>query len=452
MVELQLQQALLPQGWARNVSVAVDGEGRITRLEPEAPLHREVRIAGVAVPGVANLHSHAFQRAMAGLAEGRSAGTGGFWSWREAMYAFTERLDPEDLAAVAALVQCEMLESGFTAVGEFHYLHHDPLGRPYDDPAAMGAALVQAARTTGMALTLLPVLYRYGGFGARPPEPGQRRFVTDLPGFGELVAATRRHAASLSTARVGIAPHSLRALPVEEIREVLPLAAGGPVHIHVSEQEAEVEACLSHLGTTPVAHLLDELPLDDAWCLVHCTQAGPAELTRVARQGATVGLCPVTEANLGDGIFPAAAFREAGGRFGVGTDSNVRVELAEELRTLEYGQRLQRRERNVLTDPDRSTGRSLLEEAARSGARALGQPAGALEVGRRADFVILDADHPALAGRTGDALLDSWVFCGDSRVVKEVRVAGRPVVREGRALAREPAEAAYRAALKRMTS
>lgn len=419
-------------------------------VEPAAPPPADAIRLGVTVPGVANVHSHAFQRGMTGLTERRGPGDDSFWSWREAMYGFTEGLGPEELLAVAALLQCEMLESGFTAVGEFHYLHHDPRGRPYADPARMSSALVEAARRTGMALTLLPVLYRHGGFDRRLPEGGQRRFVTELPAFATLVEAAGRHLRDLPHGRLGVAPHSLRAVAAEEIREVMPLADDGPIHIHVAEQEREVEECREHLGTTPVTHLLEALPVDERWCLIHATHATPPERAEIARRGAVVGLCPITEANLGDGIFPAVSFREAGGRFGVGSDSNVRVDLAEELRTLEYGQRLRDRERNLLSAPGASTGRTLFEEAARSGARALGQPTGALAVGCRADFVVLDVDAPVLLGRRRDALLDAWIFGGDGRLVQEVRVGGRPVVREGRALARDRAEADYRATLTRM--
>lgn len=450
MAHFHLREGLLPDGWARGVAVTVNEAGGIVAVEPDSPPAAGATPLGVTVPGVANVHSHAFQRGMAGLAERSGPGDDSFWSWREAMYAFTERLGPDELLAVAALLQCEMLECGFTTLGEFHYLHHDPRGRPYADPARMSAALVEAAKRTGMALTLLPVLYRHAGFDGRPAEKGQRRFVTDLPAFAALVEAAGRHLRTLPHGRLGIAPHSLRAVSVPEIRDVLPLAEGGPVHIHVAEQEREVEECLDHLGTTPVAHLLETLPVDERWCLIHATHAGPAELAQVARQGAVVGLCPVTEANLGDGIFPAAAFLELGGHFGVGSDSNIRVDLAEELRTLEYGQRLSRRERNLLSAPGESTGRALLEEAARSGAQALDQPTGALAVGRRADFVVLDDDAPLLAGRQGDAILDAWVFGGDGRVVTEAWVGGRRVVRDGRALARERAENDYRTALARM--
>ena len=470
MHRFHLDTVLLPDGWAEDVRVDVGPDGIITAVTvaptgsaPEfaggdgaaddAPAHAgtgEVRRLGTVVPGVPNLHSHAFQRAMAGRTERRGPGEDSFWSWREVMYAFVDRLDPDDVEAIAALVQVEMLESGFTSVGEFHYLHHDPDGRPYADPAETGGRICAAAARTGIGLTLLPVLYRHGGFGPTPPTHGQRRFVSDADLFADLMASARRHVAAVPGTRLGIAPHSLRATTVQDIREALPLASDGPVHVHVAEQTAEVDACLATHGARPVAHLLEHLPVDGRWCLIHATHMEASEVRAAAATGAVAGLCPVTEANLGDGFFPAREWFEAGGRIGVGSDSNVRIDLADELRTLEYGRRLSDRRRNVLAHPGGSTGRRLFEAALDGGVRALGGAVAGIAPGAPADFVELDRDHPRLLGLDRDDLLDGWLFGADGRVVQSVHVRGREVVRDGRAVTRPEVDAAWRRALGRM--
>ena len=452
MQTLHLSRALLPSGWTDRVLLELDGNGTITRVTTGVAAPPHAQRLGLTVPGMANLHSHAFQRGMAGLAErrGSSPDTDSFWSWREIMYAFLDRLEPADVEALAALAQCEMLESGFTAVAEFHYLHHDPAGRPYQDPGEMAGAVVAAAARTGIALTLLPAYYRYGGFGQTPTGSGQRRFVTHPEEYVEIFQAAGRHLTRVEHGVLGLAPHSLRAAPAQEINDLLTLAPGGPVHIHAAEQPREVAESLAHLGARPVAHLLDSCPVGPEWCLVHCTHLEREEVRALAASGAVVGLCPVTEANLGDGIFPAAAFLEAGGRFGVGSDSNVRIGLADELRMLEYGQRLSRRERNVLAPPGESTGARLFRKALAGGAQAVGQAMGEIAPGARADLAVLATEHPFLAGRQDDAVLDAWIFAGDARVVREVRVGGRVVVEAGRALARDEAEAAYRSAVTRL--
>lgn len=437
--------------------LSLDARGVITRVERGAARTEGsvtpsgaasgagVEELGVVVPGVANLHSHAFQRGLAGLAERRGAtGRDSFWRWRRVMYAFVARLSPDEVETLAALAYCEMLEAGFTSVGEFHYLHHGPDGRPYDDPGEMAGRICAAAGEVGIALTLLPVFYRHGDVGGVAAGPGQQRFVTRVEGFAELMERAGRHAASLPHARLGVAPHSLRAVDVGEIAEILPLARGGPVHMHVAEQEAEVDRCVDVLGARPVEHLLDTLPVDGRWCLVHCTHMEPGEVARLAARGAVAGFCPSTEANLGDGVPPAGALVAAGGRYGVGTDSHVRIDLAEELRLLEYGQRMVHRRRTVLAAPGRSTGRTLVEEAASGGGRALDQPGGAIAPGARADLVVLDDDDPRLMGRRGDALLDAWVFGGGATQVREVWVGGRRVVVDGRAVARDAVDARWR--------
>ena len=447
MTEFHAEHILLPDGWASDVRVSADMRGMIgTVARGRAAEAGDIRL-GTVVPGMANLHSHSFQRAMAGLTERRGPGADSFWSWRQLMYAFNARLTPDHVETIAALVQLEMLESGFTSIGEFHYLHHAPDGTPYSDPAEMAGRICAAADRTGIALTLLPVFYRRSGFGADSISEGQRRFAHDADGYAALIEASRYHTARLPHAVVGIAPHSLRAATVSDIADILPLSGGGPVHIHIAEQMREVEDCLAATGSRPVRHLLDSLPVDARWCLVHATHMDDGETHDLARSQAVAGLCPLTEANLGDGLFPAAAFMEAGGRIGIGSDSHIRIDLAEEVRLLEYGARLAARQRNVLARPGRSTGRHLFETLLAGGAQALAQPATGIAPGQRADFVELDTAHPALAGRQDDALLDSWLFCGDSRLVRSVHVGGQRVVENGRALARDGIEVGWRACM-----
>jgi len=441
------EAALLADGWAARVRMTAEA-GRIVAVtagaEPEAG---DARL-GVALPGVANLHSHAFQRGMAGMAERRGPGADSFWTWRDLMYRFAHAIGPDELEAIAALAFAEMLEAGFVRVGEFHYVHHDRDGTPFANPAEMGARIAAAAAETGIGLTLLPVLYMASGFGGAAPKPEQARFVHDADGYARLIEASRRAVAGLADARVGVAPHSLRAVPPEGLAAALAIGGEGPVHIHVAEQTGEVDDCLRHTGQRPVEWLLAHAPVDPRWCLVHATHVTPEELDGVARSGAVVGLCPITEANLGDGVFPAAALLAAGGRFGVGSDSNVLIGLAEELRSLEYSQRLVHRARNLLSSADsRSTGRTLFDAARRGGAQALGAAAHGLVPGARADFVTLDRSHPTLAGRSGDALLDAFVFANGGGMIDGVWCGGCQQVRGGRHVARDAVVRRYAAAL-----
>ena len=441
MPKLILAHALLPEGWRREVLVEIDIAGRIATVRPDAQDAAAERYDAIAVPGLPNLHSHAFQRGMAGLSEHAGAADDSFWTWREVMYRFLARLTPDDVEAIATLAYAEMLESGFTRVGEFHYLHHDPDGRPYADVAEMATRIAAAAAATGINLTLLPCFYAHGEVGGGPPVPGQRRFLSDRDGFAALVSGSRRAIAALPGARLGLAPHSLRAATFEEIRDVVGLAAPEePLHIHAAEQVKEVEACRAILGHPPIAALLDEAPLSARWCLIHATHGTEAELRGVAAAGAVVGLCPVTESNLGDGIFPALAYREAGGRFGVGTDSNILIAATEELRTLEYSQRLAHRSRNALAPRAASTGRTLWDAALAGGAQALGAGPAGIEAGAWADLVLLDPAHPSLAARSGDRWLDALVFATRGGPIRDVLVRGRRVVADGRHPARAAAE------------
>ena len=443
---LWFRSLLLPEGWTDDVRLVL-ADGRIETLVRGAPAEAGDERHEIGLPGLPNLHSHAFQRGMAGLTEQRGATADSFWTWREAMYRFVDHMGPEEVEAIAAQAFLEMLESGFTRVGEFHYVHHDPNGAPYADIAELAARVAAAAGETGIALTLLPVFYRHAGFGGLPAAPSQRRFVNDIDRYGRLIEASRKAVSSLPGAVVGIAPHSLRAATPEEITAILPLAHGGPVHIHVAEQVKEVEDCLGWSGQRPIALLLDRLPVDERWCLVHATHVTDAESQGIVARGATVGLCPITEANLGDGLFPAQSFMARGGRFGVGSDSNVLIDAAEELRLLEYSQRLSLRTRNALARASTpSVGRSLFDAALAGGAQALGAPS-TLAVGQSADLVSLKADDTALAHRQHDRWLDGWIFAGGRQTVDCVWRAGARLVSGGRHIHREAIGRRYRQAL-----
>jgi formimidoylglutamate deiminase len=381
----------------------------------------------LSLPGLPNIHSHAFQRAMAGLAERQSHPSDSFWTWRETMYHVAERIDPDAQYAIAAQLYAEMLEAGYTSVCEFHYLHHQPGGRPYADPAAMSRALVAAARDTGIRLSLLPVLYMTGGFDGRALSDRQRRFGHSVDDYLSLLSTLR--ADEDGTLRVGVALHSLRAVPARALGEVLAAIGNDalPIHIHVAEQTAEVDDCVAVRGARPVQWLLENAPVDARWTLVHATHLTPGEVQGIAASQAVVALCPTTEANLGDGLFPLREFLALDGRIGIGSDSNVSVSPVEELRWLEYGQRLVSRARNVaVSASEPSTGRNLFDRCVAGGAQACAQR------GQDADTVHLDSQSPLLAGATPADLHDRFVFAGNRPLVREVRVAGRVVVSDGR--------------------
>jgi formimidoylglutamate deiminase len=450
--ELFFDHALLPTGWARDVRVSV-ADGTIVAITQSAPGSGADRIAGIAVPGAPNLHCHAFQRGMAGLAERRGPAADSFWTWREVMYRFLQRLSPDDVEAIAAFAYLEMLEGGFTTVGEFHYLHHDVDGRPYADLAEMTARIAAASAQTHIGLTLLPSFYAYGGFGGVAPSNGQRRFINDPERFLELVDRSRAAVATLPAARVGIAPHSLRAVTPATLRAVCRGMPDGPIHIHAAEQMREVEECVAALGRRPVEWLIENAELDARWCVIHATHTTEAEVKALAASNAVVGLCPLTEASLGDGIFDGATYLAAGGRFGIGTDSNIQIDAAGELRQLEYSQRLRRRARNVMTlHEGESTGRRLFAAVLAAGAQALQRPIGALVVGSRADIVVLDADHPDLAARSGDHWLDAWIFVAGRSAIKTVLVGGETVVEAGRHKTRPAIEARFKAAIAKLAA
>lgn len=450
----QFKKALLPDGWADEVCVAVGDDGLIAQVSPGNPSPGAERIEGIALPGLPNLHCHAFQRGMAGLAERRGPTGDSFWTWREVMYRFLSQLTPDDVEAIAAYAYLEMLEAGFTTVGEFHYLHHDPAGRPYADIGEMAARIAAASAATGIGLTLLPSLYTYGGFGHAAPNPGQIRFINPTDRFVTLMERSRAIMARLPGGKIGIAPHSLRAVSPEQLREAAAIFATGPVHIHAAEQTREVDDCVSSLGARPVQWLLDEITIDQRWCLIHATHMTDDETTRLARSGAVVGLCPLTEGSLGDGIFNGETYLAANGHFGIGTDSNIQIDAPAELRQLEYSQRLKARARNVMTTTEgESTGRSLYTRALAGGAQALGQPIGALAPGHRADIVVLNADHPDLAGATSDDMrLDIFIFSAGRSLIRTVIAGGKPVVEHGRHFARDTIAQSYRITVARLAA
>ncbi len=447
MTTLHFERALTPEGWASNVRIRIEG-ATIGSTECDAPAEAGDERCGIGVPAIGNLHSHAFQRAMAGLAEKRGEESDSFWTWRDAMYRLALIATPDDVEAIAAQAYVEMLEAGYGAVAEFHYLHHDISGAPYANRAEMAERIGAAAAETGIGLTLLPVFYAHAGFGGAPARAEQRRFVNTLDSYAALIADCRR--ALGHVARIGVAPHSLRAATPEELACVVALAGDAPIHIHIAEQNGEVEACIAWSGARPVRWLFDHALVNARWCLVHATHIDRGEVLALARSGAVAGLCPITEANLGDGVFPAPAFLDADGRFGVGSDSNVEITVAGELRMLEYSQRLETRARNVCARRGGSTGAALFIAAAAGGAQALGRPGGALAAGAAADIVLLKADSPLIAGRADDDILDAWIFGGARDLVDCVWSGGRNVVSEGRHIRRKAIAARFGKTLRRL--
>ena len=455
-----VDHVLLPTGWARDVRLTLAG-GKIASLQMDVVPEPGDEHHKVMLPGMPNLHSHAFQRAMAGLTERRGHNHSGamiddsFWSWRELMYRFALTMSPDDVEAVAAQLYVEMLEAGFTRVGEFHYLHHAPDGQPYANLAEMAERIASAANQAGIGLTLLPVFYAHSGFGGQAPTDGQRRFTHDIARYEVMLEASRRIISDQPGAVLGIAPHSLRAVTPDELAALLPMAKGGPIHLHIAEQVKEVEDCLTSLKARPVAWLLDHMPVDERWCLIHATHMSADETMRLARTGAVAGLCPITEANLGDGIFNGPDFTGAGGRFGIGSDSNVEISLGGELRMLEYSQRLKHRARNVMGGVY-STGRSLFDRALQGGAQALqgGSDASVpgLMPGAVADMITLTPVHDAWEMPSGDALLDALVFAPGTVQVESVFVRGVQVVEGGRHRHREAIAKRFGAVMKKLTA
>ncbi len=438
-VSVFAETAWLPSGWAKNVAISVDVAGAITRLETDTAFVPEymTRLPGPLLPGMPNLHSHAHQRAMAGMSEFRASGAGAhdsFWTWREVMHRFAELVTPELLETVAAQLYVEMVRAGYTAVCEFHYMHHGPGGTPYADPAEMSMALVRAAGRAGIGITLLPVLYVNGGYGGAAPNAGQARFISTPDQLLTIINAVEAVHNGDPQTRVGVAPHSPRHVDAATLRDVLQgIGADAPMHIHVAEQTRDVEESVNHTGLRPVDWLFEHADVGPRWCLVHATHLTDVERVRLAASGAVAGLCPTTEANLGDGLFPLIPYLEDNGVFGIGSDSHISVNMIEELRLLEYGQRLTQHHRNLAAGkPGASTGVRLYQGALKGGSLATGRPVGSIAVGKRADFVVLDPGHPALVGKAGDRLIDSLVFAAGTPPFVEVWVGGKRQVAAGR--------------------
>jgi formimidoylglutamate deiminase len=450
-MKLFARDALLPTGWAHDVLVDVGADGSILSVDVAfaTPVDAE-RVQGPLVPGMPNVHSHAFQRALAGLTERGGPSADNFCTWRTEMYRFLERVGPEEQEAVAAQLYLELLKGGYTSVGEFHYLHHDPAGRPYANPAEMAERIRAAAGATGIGLTLLPVFYAHSDFGGAAPLAAQRRFIHDTGGFLRLVAALARKQGQ----KLGIAPHSLRAVVPAELSEIVAFARSeldaAPIHIHVAEQRKEVAACVAWSGARPVDWLLDHADIDARWCIVHATHMTPGETQSLASTGAVVGLCPSTEADLGDGVFPTGAFLAAGGRLGIGGDSHVGVDPFLELRLVEAVQRLKLQKRNVFARQGESSGHTLYQTALAGGARALAQPVGAIATGCRADLVVLNGDDPALVEQAAQNVLDAAIFGPGRQIVRDVMVAGRWVIGEGHHADEEAILVRYRQTLRHL--
>ena len=433
MSDFFAKRALLPNGWANNVRFRVDVHGLLTSVLAGADGAGAEQLKGPVVPGMPNLHSHAFQRAMAGLAEVAGNPNDSFWTWRDLMYRLVGQITPDQLGVIARQLYIEMLKGGFTSVAEFHYVHQDASGKPYENPAQLALHISQAAAWAGIGLTLLPVLYSHSGFGGLAPSEGQRRFIHSTESYLDLQQRLQPVINAQSAQALGVCFHSLRAVTPRQISDVMAASdARTPVHIHIAEQQKEVDDCLAWSARRPLQWLYENVDVDERWCLVHATHADAGEVSSMARSGVVAGLCLTTEANLGDGIFPAVDYMAQGGRWGIGSDSHVSLSVVEELRWLEYGQRLRDQRRNRLYRPDQPmVGRTLYDAALLGGAQAMGQPVGALEVGNRADWLVLDGDDPYLATACGDGILNRWLFAGSDRQVRDVMVNGRWVIRDG---------------------
>ena len=456
MTSIYAHQALLPSGWVRNALVKINPQGRIesvtTGSMDAASKQSADHTVGVLLPAPVNAHSHAFQRAMAGLTERRGPNPNdSFWTWRQLMFRFLDQLTPDDIEAIAAFVQMEMLEAGYATNVEFHYLHHQPKGIPYDNLAELSERIAAAADTSGIGLTLLPVHYEFGGCDKRKLTDGQIRFGNHFDRFAKLYEGAGLAVRQLpDDAAMGLAPHSLRAVAPEDLPKLAALANGLPIHLHLAEQIAEVEEIQAAWGSRPVEWVLDNVELSAQWCMIHCTQMQPHETEGLAKSGAIAGLCPITESSLGDGIFDGLDWLKHGGALAIGSDSNIRISLSEEIRTLDYSQRLRDHSRAALATQDKSTARNLFDHMLEGGATAADRDSGRIEAGMWADLITLNENHIDLDGRDGDVLLDSFVFAGDDRMVQNVWTAGRHVVKDGYHMKRSSIEQQYRSAIKRL--
>jgi len=449
--KFRFTSALTSSGWQKDVSVSVGQNGMIESVM--AGSKDGTLISGLAIPAVPNVHSHAHQRLMVGLAERAGPGADSFWTWRETMYGFALTLSPDDLEAVAAQAYVEMVKAGFSCVGEFQYLHHQPDGSPYDEPAEMSLRCISAAEQAGIAITMLPTIYNYSGFGGQASTAGQRRFVNEADRFLEIYQTLKAVCGASPLRRLGIAPHSLRAVTPELLKTVLNgIDDDARVHVHVAEQVKEVDDCLAWSGKRPVEFLLDQFDVSGRWCAIHATHMTADETRRLAKSGAVAGLCPTTEANLGDGIFPADTFMKQGGAIAIGSDSQITISPAEDLRMLEYSQRLRDRTRNALASgAGASTGRSLFDAVLKGGAACLDNPVGAIAVGKRCDIAVLDSGHSVMTGREGDAALDAWIFSAGNAAVKDVIVGGAQVVKERRHINEERIQKKFSETVRRLS-
>ncbi|MGI9364332.1 MAG: formimidoylglutamate deiminase [Rhizobiaceae bacterium] len=448
-MKILANRALMPSGWDNDIIVDIDGGGKIATIgrAGDTPLASQIdHRVDILLPAPVNVHSHGFQRAMAGLTESRGPqAKDSFWSWRKLMFRFLKQLTPDHVEAIAAFVQMEMLQAGYATNVEFHYLHHQADGRPYGRIAEMAERIAAATMASGIGLTMLPVHYQFGGCDQRPLAGGQLRFGTDIETFGLLFEQSEDALRSLpNDSQFGLAPHSLRAVARESFAPLVELAAGRPIHMHLAEQFAEVDEVQSHWNSRPVEWVLDNLDITEQWCLIHCTQMLAHETRALAQTGTVAGLCPITESSLGDGIFDGVRWLEHGGSLAIGSDSNIRISLSEEMRTLDHSQRLRDNTRAALASPDKSTARRIFESMLMGGAQAAGRKCGKIEQGYWADLIGLDHSHIDLTGLSGDLLLDSFAFAGDDRLIIDVWSAGRHLVRQGRHINHHAITKAYR--------
>ena len=455
MSKLYAENILIGSQWQKDKTLLLSDTGVIKAIldgkEPDAE-----NLQGSVIPGMINCHSHAFQRAFAGLSEYRGNSSDSFWSWRDIMYRFVGKISPEDAHHIASFLYVEMLKAGYTSVAEFHYLHHQPGGKSYDDPAEMSHQIINAAKVAKIGLTHLPVLYTYAGFGEKQISKAQGRFEHSTEDYLHLIDILNRQYSSQSNFSFGIAPHSLRAVSRSQLKEIIPfireINAEAPIHIHIAEQLQEVEDCLAFSNQRPVEWLLDNFEIDKNWCLIHATHLSDDELIALAKSDSVVGICPTTEANLGDGIFPTNQFINGGGNFAIGSDSHIAINIADELRMLEYGQRLTQNQRAILTDENcRSVGQYLYCKAANDGSKAINQNVGCIDVGKRADLVVLDNQHPSLFGKSNQFILDAAIFACSQLPVKDVFVGGEPVISSGKHLLDESLLKNYQSVIKRIS-
>jgi len=435
-----VENILLSDGWVTNKTLTIE-DGLITAITAGKDDDAKTVIGNI-IPGMVNCHSHAFQRAFAGFSEQGSEGQDSFWTWRKTMYKFLAQLSHDNTQVIAKQLYVEMLKMGYTRVAEFHYLHHDINDNTYSNNpvdgklATMAQAIFKAAQSSGIGLTMLPVLYQYAGFGQQEPNEGQRRFINSTKQFNQLVSDCFALTKQYPNTNIGIAPHSLRAVDkkaiIETVEHVRSLDNKAPIHIHIAEQQQEVDDCLQHYSKRPVQWLLDNIELDEHWCLIHATHINEQEQKGIIASKAIAGICPTTEANLGDGIFPTTNFLALGGTFAIGSDSHISVNPIEELRWLEYIQRLTKQQRAILASPaTASVGQNLWQKAAIGGAQSTNSNTGTLAIGKQADLLVLDETQTCLFANNNHYLLDSVIFASQKNMIKDVMVNGQWVVQNG---------------------